>query len=145
MDATLLMLPIHGFLDVHDPRVERTIERVRSELGDGPFLRRYVPRSGDGVGGEEGAFILCGFWLAETLALAGRLEEAQEVFFAHVEASNHVGLLSEEINPYSGELLGNFPQAFSHLGLINAAWRIDRGLRLRDEGSARSPRLFDLD
>ncbi len=145
MDATLLMLPIQGFLDVHDPRVERTIERVRSELGDGPFLRRYIPRSGDGVGGEEGAFILCGFWLAEALALAGRLEEAQEVFFAHVEASNHVGLLSEEINPYSGELLGNFPQAFSHLGLINAAWRIDRGLRLRDEGSARSPRLFDLD
>ena len=85
---------------------------------------------------------MCGFWLAEALALAGELEEAQAVFFAHVEASNHVGLLSEEIDPSSGELLGNFPQAFSHLGLINAAWRIDEGLRLRDEGSSRRPRLF---
>jgi GH15 family glucan-1,4-alpha-glucosidase len=145
MDATLLLLPIHGFLDVNDARVKRTIARVRSELGDGPFLHRYSNHDGDGVGGREGAFLLCGFWLAETLALAGQLEEAQEVFFAHVEASNHVGLLAEEIDPYSGELLGNFPQAFSHLGLINAAWRIDKGLRLRDEGSARSPRLFDLD
>jgi GH15 family glucan-1,4-alpha-glucosidase len=143
MDATLLLLPIHGFLDVRDPRVERTIARVRAELGEGPFLHRYL--DDDGVGGQEGAFLLCGFWLAETLALAGKLEEAQEVFFAHVETSNHVGLLSEEINPYSGELLGNFPQAFSHLGLINAAWRIDKGLRLRDEGSARSPRLFLYD
>ena len=143
MDATLLMLPIHGFLDLRDPRVERTIERVRARLGDGPFLYRY--RDGnDGVGGPEGAFLLCGFWLAETLALAGQLEEAQEVFFAHVECSNHVGLLAEQVDPSSRALLGNFPQAFSHLGLINAAWRIDRGLRLRDEGSARSPRvLFD--
>jgi GH15 family glucan-1,4-alpha-glucosidase len=144
MDATLLLLPIHGFLDVRDPRVERTLARVRAELGDGSFLRRHKHVVDDGIGGEEGAFILCGFWLAEALALAGRLDEAQEVFFAHVEASNHVGLLSEEVEPGSGELLGNFPQAFSHLGLINAAWRIDKGLRLRDEGSARSPRLFDL-
>ncbi len=143
VDATLLLLPVHGFLDVHDPRVEKTIARVRSELGSGPYLYRY--HAGDGLDGQEGAFLLCGFWLAETLALAGKLEEAQEVFFAHVEASNHVGLLSEEIDPSSGDLLGNFPQAFSHLGLINAAWRIDQGLRLRDEGLARSPGLFAHD
>ncbi|MBW2279761.1 MAG: glycoside hydrolase family 15 protein [Deltaproteobacteria bacterium] len=140
MDATLLLLPIHGFLPVEDPRIERTIESVREELGSGPYLYRYL--SEDGVGGPEGAFILCGFWLAEVLALSGRLEEAQEVFFAHVESSNHLGLLAEEIDPASGQLLGNFPQAFSHLGLINAAARLDLGLRLRDEGSGKSPRLI---
>ncbi|RYG63272.1 glycoside hydrolase family 15 protein, partial [bacterium] len=97
---------------------------------------------GDGVAGPEGAFILCGFWLAEALALQGRLDEAREVFEAHSEASNHLGLLAEEIDPRNGTLLGNFPQAFSHLGLINAALRIDLGLRLRDEGSPRSPHLI---
>jgi GH15 family glucan-1,4-alpha-glucosidase len=141
VDATLLLLPVHGFLGVEDPRVQRTVERIRADLGSGPYLYRY--HEDDGIDGQEGAFLLCGFWLAEVLALAGKLEEAQAVFFAHVEASNHVGLLSEEVDPGSGALLGNFPQAFSHLGLINAAWRIDTGLRLRDEGSSRSPRLFD--
>lgn len=136
-DATLLLLPIHNFLTVKDPRVANTVARVRAELGSGRFLHRNS--STDGVGGPEGAFLLCGFWLSEVLALAGRLEEAQEVFFAQVEASNHVGLLAEEIDPATGALLGNFPQAFSHLGLINAATRIDLGLRLRDEGSGKLP------
>ena len=103
------------------------------------FIYRY--RDEDGVAGPEGAFILCGFWLAEALALLGRLDEAREVFVAHAEASNHLGLLAEEIVPVDGTLLGNFPQAFSHLGLINAALRIDLALRLRDEGSSRSPHL----
>ncbi|MBK9031220.1 MAG: hypothetical protein IPL61_07775 [Myxococcales bacterium] len=93
------------------------------------------------MAGAEGAFILCGFWLAEALALQGDLDGALDVFAAHVDASNHVGLLSEEIDPSTGTLLGNFPQAFSHLGLINAALRIDLALRLRDEGSSRSPHL----
>ncbi|MFQ5698765.1 MAG: glycoside hydrolase family 15 protein [Myxococcota bacterium] len=132
-DASLLLLPIHGLLSPSNERVQATIDWVRGELGCGPFLRRY--RSEDGVGGPEGAFVLCGFWLAEVLALAGRLDEAQEIFVAHAEASNHVGLLAEELDPSSGALLGNFPQAFSHLGLINAATRIDRGLRRRDEGT----------
>ena len=140
MDATLLLLPIHGFLPVDDPRIVRTVESVREELGAGPYLYRYL--SDDGVGGPEGAFILCGFWLVEALALAGQLDNAQEVFFAHVEASNHLGLLSEEIDPSNGGLLGNFPQAFSHLGLINAAARLDLALRLRDEGSGKPPRLL---
>ena len=96
----------------------------------------------DGVGGPEGAFVLCGFWLAEALAMAGRIEEAQEVFVAHAEGSNHLGLLAEEIDPNTGVLLGNFPQAFSHLGLINAAARIDLALRLRDEGSRKVPHLL---
>jgi GH15 family glucan-1,4-alpha-glucosidase len=138
-DASLLLLPIHGFLPPNDERVRQTVEWIRSELGDGPYLYRYL--ADDGVGGEEGAFMLCGFWLAEVLAMAGRLDEAQEVFVAHAEASNHLGLLSEEIDPSSRSLLGNFPQAFSHLGLINAAARIDLALRLRDEGSARVPEV----
>ncbi|MEM8608196.1 MAG: glycoside hydrolase family 15 protein [Myxococcota bacterium] len=138
-DASLLLLPIHGFLPPNDERVLRTVEWIRTTLGDDPFLYRY--RTDDGVGGEEGAFVLCGFWLAEALAMAGDVEEAQRVFVAHAEASNHLGLLAEEIDPSSGELLGNFPQAFSHLGLINAAARIDLALRLRDEGSAQVPEV----
>jgi GH15 family glucan-1,4-alpha-glucosidase len=138
-DASLLLLPIHGFLPPNDPRVLRTVEWIQAELGDGPYVYRY--RADDGVGGEEGAFVLCGFWLAEVLAMAGRIDEAQQVFVAHAEASNHLGLLSEEINPETENLLGNFPQAFSHLGLINAAARIDLALRLRDEGSPRVPEV----
>jgi GH15 family glucan-1,4-alpha-glucosidase len=95
----------------------------------------------DGVGGAEGAFTLCGFWLAEALAIQGRVEEAMHVFAAHAEASNHLGLLSEEIDPATRAQLGNFPQAFSHLGLVNAAWRIDLAMRLRDEGAPFGPRL----
>lgn len=131
VDSSLLLLPVHGLLEASDPRVLQTINRVRQELGTGPFLHRY--RAEDGLEGEEGSFLLCGFWLAEALAMAGRIEEAQEVFLAHADASNHLGLLAEEIDPTSGVLLGNFPQAFSHLGLINAAVRIDRALRRRDE------------
>jgi GH15 family glucan-1,4-alpha-glucosidase len=138
-DASLLLLPIHGFLPPSDERILRTIEWIRDELGQGPHVYRY--RSDDGVGGEEGAFALCGFWLAEVLAMAGQVDEAQRVFVAHAEASNHLGLLSEEIEPVTGTLLGNFPQAFSHLGLINAAARIDLALRLRDEGSPRVPEV----
>jgi GH15 family glucan-1,4-alpha-glucosidase len=93
------------------------------------------------VGGDEGAFVLCGFWLAEVLAMAGQVDEAQRVFVAHAEASNHLGLLAEEIEPGTQTLLGNFPQAFSHVGLINAAARIDLALRLRDEGSPRVPEV----
>lgn len=132
-DASLLLMPIHGLLSAANERVQDTIDWIRQELGIGPFLRRY--RCRDGIEGSEGAFVLCGFWLAEALALSGRLDEAQEIFVAHAEASNHVGLLAEELDPESGALLGNFPQAFSHLGLINAATRIDRALRSRDEGS----------
>jgi GH15 family glucan-1,4-alpha-glucosidase len=143
MDANLLLIPITGFLDAKHPLVVRTTERIRGELGDGPFLYRY--RMDDGLAGPEGAFTLCGFWLAEVLALAGRVDEAMEVFSAHAEASNHVGLLAEEIHPKTRAQLGNFPQAFSHLGLINAAFRIDLALRLRDEGVPRPPHLIDPD
>lgn len=141
-DATLLLLPAYGLLPPDDPRAAATVEFVRERLLDRGFLLRY--RQDDGLPGGEGAFILCGFWLVEALALMGRLDEAQEFFVRHAEASNHVGLLSEEIDPGSGVLLGNFPQAFSHMGLIQAAARVDLALRLRDERSRQHP-IFRLD
>jgi GH15 family glucan-1,4-alpha-glucosidase len=122
--------------------VERTVKRVIRELSDGKFLRRY--RSYDGIDADEGAFVLCGFWLAEALALAGRLEDALEVFTNHLGAANHLGLLAEEVDPSSGAPLGNYPQAFSHIGLIQAAARLDLALRMRDEGIERPP-LLDFD
>jgi len=132
VDASLLLLPTYGLLPCSDPRVAKTMERIRKELSEGSFLCRY--RDHDGIDAEEGAFVLCGFWLAEALALAGQLDEALEVFGQHLGAANHLGLLAEEVNPTDATALGNFPQAFSHLGLIQAAVRLHATLRLRDEG-----------
>jgi GH15 family glucan-1,4-alpha-glucosidase len=142
VDATLLLIPLHGFLPASDPRVVRTIERVMRELGDGKFIRRYTTY--DGIDADEGGFVLCGFWLAEALALTGRLDEALEVFSNHVGAANHLGLLAEEVDPASAAPLGNYPQGFSHIGLIQAAARLDLALRMRDEGTERPP-LLDSD
>ena len=141
VDGALLLVPIHGLLDADDPRILATVTRVQQELGSGPFIYRY--RTDDGVGGAEGAFTLCGFWLAEALAMMGRLDEAQTVFTEHAEASNHLGLLAEQVDPLTRDQLGNFPQAFSHLGLINAAARIDLALRMRDEGLGGVPHVTD--
>ena len=138
VDAALLLIPVYGFLSPTDERVSNTLDRIMRELTDGAFLRRY--RIDDGVGADEGGFVLCGFWLAEALALAGRLDEALEVMHNHLGAANHVGLLAEEVDPATGAALGNFPQAFSHLGLIQAAARLDLALRLRDEGNEHPPR-----
>jgi GH15 family glucan-1,4-alpha-glucosidase len=143
VDATLLLLPIYGFLPPTDARAQRTVQRVIDDLGEGRFLRRY--RSKDGIETDEGGFILCGFWLAEALALNRRLDDALEVFNNHLSAANHLGLLAEEVDTESGAPLGNYPQAFSHLGLIHAAKRLDHALRLRDEGSDEPPYLeFDF-
>jgi GH15 family glucan-1,4-alpha-glucosidase len=139
VDATLLLIPLYGFLPPADPRVQRTIERIRNELADGPFLRRY--RGDDGIQADEGGFVLCGYWLAESLALTGRLDEALEVFNNHLGAANHLGLLAEEVDGVTSAPLGNYPQGFSHIGLIQAAARLDRALRMRDEGAQRPPLL----
>ena len=138
VDASLLAVSLYGFLQPDDPRVIGTVDRIQNELAEGPFVRRY--RAADGIGTDEGCFVLCGFWLAEALALAGRLDEGLEVMRNHVGAANHVGLLAEEIDAASRAPLGNFPQAFSHLGLIQAAARLDLALRLRDEGGEQPPR-----
>ncbi|MFP3913621.1 MAG: glycoside hydrolase family 15 protein, partial [Actinomycetota bacterium] len=128
LDASALVIPIVGFLPAHDKRVLSTIEAVEAHLmGPSGLVHRY--RSDDGLAGEEGAFVLCSFWLAHALALAGRVVRAREVFDITVGYANDVGLLAEEIDPATGAHLGNFPQAFSHIGLINAAWAIDEAER----------------
>ncbi|MFJ5994671.1 glycoside hydrolase family 15 protein [Streptomyces sp. NPDC092370] len=123
LDAALLLIPRVGFLPPDDPRVIGTIDAVREELSHGGFLRRYSTDDGevDGLPGGEGAFLVCSFWLADALHMTGRTKEARELFERLVGHANDVGLLSEEFDPVTGRQLGNFPQAFSHIGLVNTA------------------------
>jgi alpha,alpha-trehalase len=126
LDASNLMMPIVGFLPANDPRMLATIEATERRLTDEHGLvYRYRTEGGvDGLSGDEGTFLLCTFWLAQALALAGRVDRARAVFERAAGYVNDVGLLAEEVDPATGGLLGNFPQAFSHIGLINAAWAI---------------------
>ena len=123
LDASSLMLAITGFLAADDPRMVATIEAIAGRLTDERGLvYRYLAR--DGLAGQEGTFLLCTFWLAQAQALAGDVEAATATFERAVAAINDVGLLAEEVDPRNGEMIGNFPQAFSHIGLVNAAWAI---------------------
>ena len=123
LDASNLMMPIVGFLPADDPRMVATINATADRLTDDRGLvYRYLAH--DGLEGEEGTFLLCTFWLAHALALAGEVDQAHETFEHAITYVNDVGLLAEEVDAETGELLGNFPQAFSHIGLVNAAWAI---------------------
>jgi GH15 family glucan-1,4-alpha-glucosidase len=126
LDASNLMMPIVGFLPADDPRMVATIDAIEAGLTDDRGLvYRYRTQEGvDGLAGEEGTFLICTFWLAEALAMAGAVERATAVFERAVAFANDVDLLSEEVDPETGEQLGNFPQAYSHIGLVNAAWAI---------------------
>ena len=126
LDASSLMMPIVGFLPATDPRMLATIEAIAERLAhESGLVYRYDTRGGvDGLASREGAFMLCTFWLAQALALADQPERARQVFESAIRYVNDLGLLAEEVDPGSGELLGNFPQAFSHIGLVNAAWVI---------------------
>jgi GH15 family glucan-1,4-alpha-glucosidase len=120
LDASCLMLAVTGFLPADDPRMRATVEATAARLTDGRGLvYRYL--SHDGLPGDEGTFLLCTFWLAQAQALAGQLDQATATFERAVAVINDVGLLAEEVDLNSGEMIGNFPQAFSHIGLINAA------------------------
>lgn len=119
LDAANLRIPLVEFLPAEDSRIQGTINKTLEHLTENGMVYRY--HGGDGVAGGEGTFCLCTFWLVDALALSGRVEEAQRVFTGLVSRANHVGLFSEEINPSTGEFLGNFPQAFTHIGLINSA------------------------
>ncbi len=125
LDASALMMPIVGFLPASDPRMRSTIDAIAERLTDSHGLV-YRYRASDGLAGEEGTFLLCTFWLAQALALAGEVERARATFEQAIAYANDVGLLAEEVDPATGELLGNFPQAFSHIGLVNAAWAISQ-------------------
>ncbi len=125
LDASALMLAIVGFLPATDPKMRATIDVIAKELA-APCGLIYRYRGEDGLDGAESTFVLCTYWLVECLALAGEPAAARELFERVTAYVNDVGLLSEEADPATGELLGNFPQAFSHVGLVNAAWAIAR-------------------
>ena len=117
------MMPIVGFLPADDPRMKATIDAIADRLTDDRGLV-YRYRAHDGLEGEEGTFLLCTFWLAQALALAGEVDRATATFEHAAAFTNDLGLLAEEVDPLTDELIGNYPQAFSHIGLINAAWAI---------------------
>ncbi|MFF1446590.1 glycoside hydrolase family 15 protein [Streptomyces sp. NPDC058274] len=123
LDASTLLIPRVGFLPPDDPRVIGTIDAIRDELGHSGFVRRYSTDETDidGLPGDEGTFLVCSFWLAEALHMTGRADEARDLFERLVGLANDVGLLSEEYDPLAGRQLGNFPQAFSHIGLVTTA------------------------
>jgi GH15 family glucan-1,4-alpha-glucosidase len=123
LDASCLMLAISGFLPGDDRRMRATIDAVATRLTDARGLV-YRYRAADGLAGQEGTFLLCTFWLAQTQALAGEVEQARETFERAAGYANDLGLLAEEVDSGGGELVGNYPQAFSHIGLVNAAWAI---------------------
>jgi GH15 family glucan-1,4-alpha-glucosidase len=124
-DAANLLIPLVRFVKPDDPRVRATVRAVQEQLTENGFVFRYRGCD-DGVGGDEGTFVICTFWLVGNLALIGELDAARELFASVLEQANDVGLLAEEIDPRTGESLGNFPQAFSHVGLIGAAFNLER-------------------
>jgi GH15 family glucan-1,4-alpha-glucosidase len=128
LDASLLLLPLVGFLPASDPRVGGTLRAIEDKLLiDGRYVRRYDTEYGaDGLPAKEGAFLACSFWLVDNYMLQGRYAEARKLFDSLLSRCNDVGLLAEEFDPVSGRMLGNFPQAYSHVGLINCALSLSR-------------------
>ncbi|HEX2142878.1 MAG TPA: glycoside hydrolase family 15 protein [Glycomyces sp.] len=137
LDAAVLLLPAVGFLPGDDPRVVSTVDAIDKRLRDSRGLLLRYEHGLDGLDGEEGSFVLCTFWLAQALALTGRVDRATDAFHLAAACANDLGLMSEEVETATGALLGNFPQAFSHIGLINAA------VAIRDAEHGR-PTAFEL-
>jgi GH15 family glucan-1,4-alpha-glucosidase len=132
LDATNLLMPLVGFIAPRDPRMLSTLAETQRELVSDSLVYRYNPElaAADGLAGREGTFSMCSFWYVECLARSGRLDDARLTLEKMFTYANHVGLYAEEIGP-SGESLGNFPQAFTHLALISAATNLDRLLDAR--------------
>jgi GH15 family glucan-1,4-alpha-glucosidase len=148
LDASLLMIPLVGFLPAKDPRMVGTVGAIERELVRDGFVYRYSHdeegRHVDGLPPGEGAFLPCTFWLADNLALQGRLDEAEEIFQQLLDLRGELGLLAEEWDPEARRQLGNFPQAFTHVALINTAFNLDREERRspmeqRFSGEERTP------
>ncbi len=138
LDACSLMLAITGFLPADDTRMTATINAIASRLTDEHgMVYRYLDR--DGLPGSEGTFLMCTFWLAHAQALAGDVDAATATFNRAISSINDVGLLAEEVDPATGEMIGNFPQAFSHIGLVNAAWAITQATAQAPQATAKAP------
>jgi GH15 family glucan-1,4-alpha-glucosidase len=121
LDASVLLLPIVGFLPANDERMWATVLAVERELSTEGLVRRWAS--------DPGGFLICTYWLVECLAMGGDIDRATALFRSTTARGNDLGLLSEEVDPTTGQLLGNMPQAFSHVGLINAAWRLGQAER----------------
>jgi len=140
LDASLLLLPLVGFLPADDPRIQGTIAAIERDLLVDGFVRRYRTEAGqDGLKGGEGAFLACSFWLADTYELAGRRDEARALFERLAGLANDVGLLSEEYDPATQRLVGNFPQAFSHIALISTALHLDGAGPIKQRSRRHNP------
>ena len=139
-DASLLMLPSLGFIEANDPRMVGTVKLIREQLGANGFIQRYPTNPAvDGLPHGEGAFLLCTFWLADVLALQGSYDEATELFERLLALRNDVGLLAEQYDPTAHRQVGNFPQAFSHIGLINTARNLHRRGGPAEDRQKRAP------
>ena len=136
LDASLLSLPLRRVIPADHPKMVATTAAIAERLGaGGGLLYRYLPHvSHDGLPGREGAFLLCSFWLVDNLAYQGRLDEAMELFDSLSDRANALGLLPEQIDPSTGAFLGNFPQAFSHVGLISSAVNLRRLIKPQISG-----------
>jgi GH15 family glucan-1,4-alpha-glucosidase len=130
LDASLLLIPITGFLPARDPRVLATVEAIQRELTAGGLVQRYrTDESVDGLPPGEGTFLACSFWLVDNLGMQGRADEARALFERLVGLANDVGLLAEEYDPLARRQLGNFPQAFSHVAMVNSAMNLCQGVK----------------
>ena len=128
LDASILMMPLVGFLPPDDPRMIGTVKAIETHLLEDGFVARYTPDSKvDGMPHGEAKFLACSFWLADNYCLQNRREDALRMFERLLSIRNDLGLLSEEYDPGEKRLLGNFPQAFSHVGLVNTAFRLSHG------------------
>ena len=126
------MIPLVHFLPATDPRMRGTVEAIEQDLmRDGLVLRYQTDKTNDGLPPGEGHFLACTFWLVDNLALSGRIDEADELFERLLALRNDVGLLAEEWDHRLGRLVGNFPQALTHVGLVNSAYNLDRARRQR--------------
>jgi GH15 family glucan-1,4-alpha-glucosidase len=127
LDAANLLMPLVGFLPAKDPKMSATIQRIREELSEDDLIYRY--RVDDGQLGKEGTFTVCSFWMVDCLTRLGKLRDAEGLLHQLMKRSNHLGLYSEEIDPKTGEALGNFPQAYTHMGLITASVHLEEARR----------------